>query len=48
MGSLTVETDIRTELFIDGQYRSTADRLDVVDPADPSVIVGSAAAGTEG
>jgi acyl-CoA reductase-like NAD-dependent aldehyde dehydrogenase len=46
MGSLTIARDIRTDLYIDGAYRRTDDRIEVVDPADPSVVVGTAAAAT--
>jgi acyl-CoA reductase-like NAD-dependent aldehyde dehydrogenase len=46
MGSLTVEQDIRTGLYIDGQHRQTTDRIEVYDPSSPTTIVGTAAAGT--
>ena len=46
MGSVVVEQDIRTGLYIDGQLRQTADRIEVVDPSSPSTVVGTAAAGT--
>src|SRR3954469_6438423 len=35
---------VRTGLYIGGQERSTSDVLEVVDPARPGVVVGTAAA----
>jgi len=46
MGSVTLEQDVRTGLYIDGQSRDTEDRLEVRDPARPPVVVGTAAAAT--
>lgn len=46
MGSLTVVRDIRTQMFIDGEHRDSDDRIDVFDPAEPSSLVGTAAAAT--
>jgi acyl-CoA reductase-like NAD-dependent aldehyde dehydrogenase len=44
-GGQTAET-VRTGLFIGGEERSTADVLQVADPAKPGVVVGEAAAAT--
>ncbi|MGY1644561.1 aldehyde dehydrogenase family protein [Geodermatophilus sp. SYSU D00703] len=44
MVSLDQLPEIRTELFIDGETRSTDDHLQVVDPADGRSVVGYAAA----
>ncbi|MEU2350209.1 aldehyde dehydrogenase family protein [Modestobacter sp. NPDC049651] len=40
-------TPVTTGLYIGGQERSTADTLEVVDPALPGVVVGHAAAATK-
>jgi len=47
MVTLTVAREIRSEMYVDGQPRDSADRIEVIDPADPSVVVGTAAAGTQ-
>ncbi|HEY8482803.1 MAG TPA: aldehyde dehydrogenase family protein [Spirillospora sp.] len=36
--------EIRTELFVDGETRSAADALQIIDPADGASVVGYAAA----
>ena len=46
MGSLTIPTQVHTPLYIDGKALEGSGRIDVVDPADPAVIVGTAAAAT--
>jgi len=46
MGSLTIAPQIHTRLFIDGKARDRDDRIEVVDPADPTTVVGTAAAAT--
>ena len=45
----TVDTTapVTTGLYIGGEERSTADVLEVADPARPGVVVGSAAAATK-
>ncbi len=44
--TLTAEK-IATGLYIGGEARDTADRIEVRDPADPSTVVGTGAAGSE-
>jgi len=46
MGSLTIASPVRTQLFIDGRRRDGDGVVDVFDPADPDTLVGSAAAAT--
>ncbi|WP_211196000.1 aldehyde dehydrogenase family protein [Agromyces sp. H66] len=40
---MSTQTEIRTGLFIGGEERQTAERLTIVDPAKPGVVVGEAA-----
>ena len=47
MASTVNTAPITTGLYIGGQERSSADVLEVVDPARPGVVVGSAAAATK-
>ncbi|CCG03465.1 aldehyde dehydrogenase family protein [Blastococcus saxobsidens] len=44
---LSTTAPVTTGLYIGGETRSTANVLDVVDPARPGVVVGHAAAATE-
>ena len=44
--TLSTTAPVTTGLYIGGQPRSTADVLEVVDPARPGVVVGTAAAAT--
>ncbi|MCZ2829310.1 aldehyde dehydrogenase family protein [Modestobacter sp. VKM Ac-2986] len=44
--TLSTTAPVTTGLYIGGQARSTADVLEVVDPARPGVVVGTAAAAT--
>src|SRR3712207_6107280 len=44
MASLDQPPEIRTELSIDGEIRSTDDHLQVIDPSDGRSVVGYAAA----
>ncbi len=41
--TMSTQTEIRTGLFIGGEERQTAERLTIVDPAKPGVVVGEAA-----
>ncbi|MFQ1002955.1 aldehyde dehydrogenase family protein [Modestobacter sp. SSW1-42] len=45
--TLSTTAPVTTGLYIGGQSRSTADVLEVVDPARPGVVVGTAAAATQ-
>lgn len=47
MGVTTAGEQVATELFIGGEPRRVEQRLEVYDPARPSVLVGTAAAGSE-
>ena len=47
MTDTTTAREVRTGLFIGGEARDTADRLEIVDPARPGEIVGTAAAASE-
>ncbi|NEK56400.1 aldehyde dehydrogenase family protein [Geodermatophilus sabuli] len=44
--TMTTTAPVTTELYIGGQTRSTAETLEVVDPAKPGTVVGHAAAAT--
>ena len=44
--TLSTTAPVTTGLYIGGQVRSTEDRLEIVDPAKPGVVVGHAAAAT--
>ena len=45
--TLSTTTPVTTGLYIGGAERSTDDVLEVVDPARPGVVVGSAAAASK-
>ena len=45
--TLSTTAPVTTGLYIGGQERSTADVLEVVDPARPGVVVGHAAAASK-
>jgi acyl-CoA reductase-like NAD-dependent aldehyde dehydrogenase len=45
--TVSTTAPVTTGLYIGGEARSTADALEVVDPARPGVVVGHAAAATE-
>ena len=47
MTDTTTTREVRTGLFIGGEARDTADRLEIVDPAKPGEVVGTAAAASE-
>src|SRR3982750_3262036 len=46
--TVSTTAPVRTGLYIGGQERSTQDVLEVVDPARPGVVVGTAAAASAG
>lgn len=46
MSLTTASEQIATELFIDGEAKQLDERLEVYDPASPSTLVGTAAAGS--
>ena len=46
-GTLSTTAPVTTGLYINGEERSTTDVLEVVDPARPGVVVGSAAAASK-
>ena len=41
---MTSFTEIKTDLFVDGEIRTADDTLTVIDPADGETVVGYAAA----
>ncbi len=45
--TVSTTAPVTTGLYIGGEVRSTAETLEVVDPAQPGVVVGHAAAATE-
>src|SRR5829696_9461464 len=45
--TLSTTAPVTTGLYIGGQERSTADVLEVIDPARPGVVVGTAAAASK-
>ena len=45
--TISTTAPVRTGLYIGGQERSTAETLEIVDPAKPGTVVGSAAAATK-
>src|SRR5690606_7454698 len=47
MSVTTASEQVATELFIGGEPRQVDERLEVYDPASPSTLVGTAAAGSK-